>query len=85
MPQHQQFVPEPARETHAQPDVLSELERRRREVKADVAEEARREGELEAARGAVAADEAAVQDRIDELLSSSPEDFVIRFIQTEGQ
>jgi ribosomal protein L9 len=66
----------------ATPAVLDEIEQRRRAVEE---EEQRRNAELEAARSAVAADEAALQDRIDQLLSSSPEEFVIRFIQTEGE
>lgn len=65
--------------------VLDEIEERNRKVAADQAEEARRHAELDAQRNQVAADEAALQEGIDRVLSSSPEDFVMRFIQTEGQ
>jgi Pup-like protein len=81
----QQYAPPPERQIPQAPGVLDELERRKREVAAEAEEERRRQAALASARSAVAAQEAELQERIDQLLSESPEDFVIRFLQTEGQ
>lgn len=81
-----QFDQEPERPVlQTQQNVLDELERRKEAIAAETAAEQQRLAEIDAARSAVAADETVLQDRIDQLLSSSPEDFVIRFLQTEGQ
>lgn len=71
--------------TTSAPSVLDELEKRRQEREADAEAEQRRKAELEAVRNDIATGEKEVQDRIDALLSASPEEFVMRFIQTEGQ
>lgn len=82
----QEYAPQPGRQVpQGQPSVLDDLERRKRELAVEAEGERRREEALDADRRAVAAEEAALQDRIEELLSDSPEDFVIRFLQTEGQ
>jgi len=69
----------------ARPNVLDELERRKEEVAGEREEEQRRDAALDAERNRVAEERTKLQERIDQLLSSSPEDFVIRFVQTEGQ
>lgn len=82
----QQYEPQPERQTHpAQPAVLDELDRRKQELATVRENEQRLDEELRAERDAVAADEADLQQRIDQLLSSSPEEFVITFLQTEGE
>jgi FtsZ-binding cell division protein ZapB len=78
-------LPPDRQSSQAQPDVLDQLDKRKEELAAEAAEERRQQAALDAARSEVAVQEAALQDRIDQLLSSSPEDFVIRFLQTEGQ
>lgn len=82
----QQYAPGPdAQPSQAHSEVLENLEKRKRELTAEAEEERRKQLALDAIRGEVLSQEAALQDRIDQLLSSSPEDFVIRFLQTEGQ
>ena len=83
----QQYAPPPDRQESqtAQPDVLSQLEKRRRELAAEEEERRQQQETMDAARREVRAQEDVLQNQIDQLLSSSPEDFVIRFLQTEGQ
>jgi len=77
--------PNRSSKTTSAPSVLDEFEKRREEREADAEAEQRRKAELEAVRNDIATGEKEVQDRIDALLSASPEEFVMWFIQTEGQ
>jgi len=82
-----QYAPQPDRrsQSSAQADPLGELRRRR-------ADHAREEAKLQAGQRAIEETQAevesmnqALQQEIEELLSANPEEFVIRFLQTEGQ
>jgi hypothetical protein len=80
-----EYLQPTAQKPQTEQDVLDDIERRKQEVAAAEEEERRLHAQLDAERGSAAADEAAVQDRIDQLLSQSPVDFVMTFLQTEGQ
>ncbi|GEM_PF-1386860 len=75
----------PQDDTAAQPDLLAELEARQALHEQEAAERAAQQMAREQARAEVEADMDALNSRIEQLLSANPEEFVIRFLQTEGQ
>lgn len=64
-------------------DLASESRRKSRESAAK--ERAERQAQWDATEARVAADHEALQQRIEEMLSPDSQEFVIRFLQTEGE
>ena len=75
----------PQDDTAAQPDLLSGLDERRTLHEQEAAERAAQQAARGQAQVEVEADMEALNARIEELVSANPEEFVIRFLQTEGQ
>ncbi len=65
-------------------DLLAELEQRREKYQELDRLEAEREQRMQDQRG-LRTEMDSLQERIEDLLSTDPEEFVIRFLQTEGQ
>lgn len=83
----QQFVsPDDARsDTASQPDILAEIEERQRQHQKEAELRAARQAARDESRAEAEADVEALNAHIEGLLSANPEEFVIRFLQTEGQ
>lgn len=82
-----QYAPQPdrRRQDPVNSDPLEDLRRRRAEREREAAEAEAGQRAIEEARAEVESMNQDLQREIEELLSSNPEEFVIRFLQTEGQ
>jgi uncharacterized protein YlxW (UPF0749 family) len=77
--------PDRRRQETAHPDPLEDLRKRRAERERKAAEVEAGQKAIEEARTEVESMNRDLQSEIEELLSANPEEFVIRFLQTEGQ
>ena len=73
------------REESPRSQELEDLERRNQERREEQAKREEVQSAIEAARAEAEVRELALQQEIEGLLSSDPREFVIRFLQTEGQ
>lgn len=82
-----QYAPQPdrRRQETAPSDRLEDLRKRRAEKEREAADAEAGQRAIEEARSEVESMNQDLQREIEELLSSNPEEFVIRFLQTEGQ
>jgi Pup-like protein len=82
-----QYAPQPdrRRQDPAGADPLEELRKRRAARESQEAELQAGQQAIEEAQAEIASQAQALQREIEGLLSANPEEFVIRFLQTEGQ
>ena len=78
------YAPQPER-PRQEADPLEDLRKRRAERARGAAEAEAGQRTIEEARAEVESTNQGLQREIEALLSSNPEEFVIRFLQTEGQ
>lgn len=85
MKQRYELQKTPQNKKKEQPDIQAELKERQKRSRQEATQRATEQAAREKAQLEAVTQEEDMNARIEALLSRNPDDFVIRFLQTEGQ